>query len=278
MTVKSSLAEEKERLTGPVEPEERRVVAVANQKGGCGKTTTAINLSACLAERGYSVLLIDMDPQSHASIGLGVDVYKLERSLYEVITRQDTGFDDIIIDTCVPRLRLAPATILLSGAEIELAGVFGRENVLKEKMTDLNSGYRYVIIDCPPSLSLLTVNALTAADELLIPVHTQYFPLEGMKQLFKTVEIVRTRLNPRLKIMGILPTLYDVRTNLSKDVLRGIREYFGPQVFDTVINNNVKLAEAPSAGKPITLYDRSATGTKDYTSLTDEVLARETRT
>jgi chromosome partitioning protein len=207
-----------------------RVIAIANQKGGCGKTTTAINLSACLAERGHKILLIDMDPQSHASIGFGIDVYKLEKSMYEVLIQHGIGFQDIIMKTEIPGLEIAPASI---------------------------------------------TNALTAADELLIPVHTQYFPLEGMKQLLRTIDIVKKRLNYKLTILGILPTLFDRRTNLSRDVLNGIREHFRDKVFDTVINNNIKLAEAPSAGKPIILYDARATGAGDYKNLTEEVIARE---
>ncbi len=251
-----------------------RIIAIANQKGGCGKTTTAINLSACLAEKGYKILLIDMDPQSHASIGLGIDVYKLGKSMYEVLIQPHVGFHDIVKKTEITGLEVAPATITLSGAEIDLANVIGRENVLKECIGELQYRYDYAIIDCPPSLSLLTVNALTAADELLVPVHTQYFPLEGVKQLLKTIDIVRRRLNYKLTVLGIVPTLFDRRTNLSKDVLKGIRDYFGDKVFNTVINNNVKLAEAPSAGKPITSYDGSASGARDYQSLTEEVIAR----
>ncbi|MDP8217329.1 MAG: AAA family ATPase [Candidatus Theseobacter exili] len=252
-----------------------RVIAIANQKGGCGKTTTAINLSACLAEKGYKILLIDMDPQSHASIGLGIEVYKLKKSMYEVLIQPEVGFQDIIRKTEIPGLEIAPATIMLSGAEIDLANVIGRENVLKECVQGLPYQYDYAIIDCPPSLSLLTVNALTAADELLVPVHTQYFPLEGVKQLLKTIDIVKKRLNHKLRVLGILPTLFDRRTNLSKDVLDGIRDYFRDKVFNTVINNNIKLAEAPSAGKPIILYDAGATGARDYRSLTKEVIVRE---
>ena len=252
-----------------------RVIAIANQKGGCGKTTTAINLSACLAEKGYKILLIDMDPQSHASIGLGIEVYKLEKSMYEVLIQPEVGFHDVIRKTEIPELQIAPATIMLSGAEIDLANVIGRENVLKECIQGLPYQYDYAIIDCPPSLSLLTVNALTAADELLIPVHTQYFPLEGVKQLLKTIDVVKKRLNHKLRVLGILPTLFDRRTNLSKDVLDGIRDYFRDKVFNTVINNNIKLAEAPSAGKPIILYDTGSTGARDYQSLTEEVIARE---
>ena len=252
-----------------------RIIAIANQKGGCGKTTTAINLSACLTEKGCKTLLIDMDPQSHAGIGLGIDVYKLEKSMYEVLVQPDVGFYNIIRKTEIPGLEIAPATIMLSGAEIDLANAIGRENVLKECMQELQHQYDYVIIDCPPSLSLLTVNALTAADDLLAPVHTQYFPLEGVKQLLKTIDIVKSRLNNKLNVLGILPTLFDKRTKLSRDVLSGIKDYFREKTFNTVINNNIKLAEAPSAGKSIISYDRSSLGAMDYQSLAEEVIARE---
>ncbi|MDD5774165.1 MAG: ParA family protein [bacterium] len=249
-------------------------IAVCNQKGGCGKTTTSVNLSSCLASKGYKILLVDMDPQSHASLGVGIDIYKIERSMYNVLINQEIKLEEIICKTEVAGLDIAPATLSLSGVEIDLVNTIGREGVFKGCVNTLPPKYDFMIIDCPPSLSLLTVNALTAAQELLIPLQMQYYPMEGMKQLFKTVDIVTKRLNSNLNILGILPTLYDGRTNLCKDVLSGIKGYFKEKVFETIINDTIKLAEAPSAGKPINIYDAKSKGTEDYFKLTDEVLGR----
>ena len=252
-----------------------KIIAVTNQKGGCGKTTTAINLSACIAEKGHKVLLVDFDPQSHASIGMGLDVYQLKKSMYDVITNTDIRLAEVVQPTTVANLAMAPANIMLSGAELDLINVIGRESVLKDRLDETHGIYDYVFIDCPPSLGLLTVNALTSSQEVLIPVQTHYYPLEGVKQLLNTVNLVKRRLNHRLEILGFLPTLYDMRTNISKDVLKGIREHFGDKVFNTVINTNVKLTEAPSSGKPITHYAPESRGAQDYNQLAEEVLSLE---
>jgi len=249
------------------------IIAIANQKGGCGKTTSAINLSASIAEKGNRVLLIDLDPQAHATIGLGIESHSLEKSMYDVLINSSVGFKEVIIKTPFPNLDIAPSNLTLSGAEIELVSIIGRENLLKDNLSNSLLGqYRYILIDCPPSLSLLTVNALTSADYVLIPVQTHYFPLEGMKQLLNTIKIVKERLNHRLEILGIVPTLFDKRTNISKEILQGIREYFKHKVFNTVINMNVKLVEASSAGRPINVYDSKSTGARDYNNLCEEIL------
>lgn len=248
------------------------VIAIANQKGGCGKTTTAVNLSACLASRGIKTLVMDLDPQAHATIGLGIQPDTLERTIYDVLVASRINLNQIILPTKMQNLFIAPSNILLSGADIDLVSVIGRENVLKDQLAVLNGDYEYVIIDCSPSLSILTVNALTAADEVLIPIQTHYYAMEGMKQLFTTIDLVKKRLNHRLEVLGILPTMYDLRTNISKDVLEGIRDYFKEKVFQSVIHVNTKLTEAPSAGEPIITYDPKSMGAKDYSLLTEEVL------
>jgi len=251
------------------------IIAIANQKGGCGKTTTAVNLAACLAQKEYKVLLVDLDPQAHATLGVGVDPYKIEESIYDILIKPDRPVKDIVRWTGVKNLWIAPSNILLSGADIELINRMGREKVLEEIFSKIGPSYDFVIIDCAPSLSLLTVNALNAAKKVLIPIQAHYYAMEGMKQLFSTIEEVKKRLNPELKILGILLTMVDSRTNICREVSRGVRDYFNDKVFKTEIHINVKLTEAPSAGKPISVYDPCSVGAKDYEDLANEVLYRE---
>lgn len=253
-----------------------RRIAIINQKGGSGKTTTAVNLGACLAMRGRTVLLIDLDPQANTTIHLGYRPHEVRYSLYDVMM-EERGLREVILHTEVERLFLAPANLDLSGAEIELAGTVGREMVLKDAVESMESDasdprrFNYIIIDCPPSLGLLTVNALTVAREIIIPVQTEFFALEGMGKLFQTVDIVRKRLNRDLAVTGIVPTMFDGRTNLAKEVMDKIRYYFNEKVYKTTIRKNVKLAEATSHSKPIVLYDQRSAGAEDYTALAKEV-------
>ncbi len=252
-----------------------RTIAIANQKGGCGKTTTAVNLSACLAQRGYKILLVDLDPQAHATLGVGLDPYKLEESVYDVLLKPDRTIQEIVRWTDVKNLWIAPSNILLSGADIELVNRMGRERVLEEIFSKTQDFYDFIVIDCAPSLSLLTVNAMNFVQKILIPIQAHYYAMEGMKQLFNTIEEVKRRLNPNLKILGILLTMVDNRTNICREVVRGVRDYFKEKVFESVIHINVKLTEAPSAGKPITVYDPCSLGAKDYEDLASEILSRE---
>lgn len=249
-----------------------RIIALTNQKGGCGKTTTAVNLSAALANMGKKILLIDMDPQGNASIHLGISIYELSVSMYDVLIDPDKTIRDVIHKTPVDNLYIAPSNIELSGAELELVNVIGRESALKDSMDNIEQEYDFIFIDCPPSLGLLTLNALTTADEIMIPVQTEYFALEGMKKLLKSVDVVKRRLNHKLEIKGIIPTMYDTRTNLSEAVLNKIREHFKNKVFNTKIRKNVRLAEAPSFGIPIEMYSPQSYGCQDYHKLAKEVL------
>jgi len=253
-----------------------RAIALTNQKGGVGKTTSTANLGACLATLDRSVLVIDIDPQANLSIHFGVNVYESERSVYDLLVGQ-AKFPDVVTKTKVQGLDILPSNINLAGAEIELVGVVGRETILKEAVGPAVGKYDYVLVDCPPSLGLLTLNALTTVDEVFIPVQTEFFALQGMSKLIETIEIVYKRLNPRLKVTGIIACMFDKRTNLSHEVLANIREYFEDKVFDTIIRKNVKLAESPSHGKPIIHYSRGARGSRDYMSLAREVIAQESR-
>lgn len=256
----------------------RQIIAVTNQKGGCAKTTTAINLAACLAEKGYKVLIVDLDPQAHASLGLGIDKDNIDRTVYDVLIN-NIELNEIILRTQVERLDIAPSNSLLSGAQLELASILGRESVLRIAVRKLllRKDYDFVFFDCNPSLNLVTINALVAADSILIPLQTHYYSLEGMKELFSTIEIVRERLNSDLHILGILATLYDTRTKISAKMLEQIRDYFKEKVFNTVIRNNVKLCEAPIYKKPIHIYDRKSAGAQDYFSLTEEIILKTQR-
>jgi chromosome partitioning protein len=257
-----------------------RVLAVANQKGGVGKTTTAINLGTALAAIGERVLIIDLDPQGNASTGLGIDNRNRDRSTYDVLTNQAT-LRDSILTTSVPRLHIAPSTLDLAGLELEISSARDRAVRLRNALTRLNeaqpsgSDYTYVLVDCPPSLNLLTVNAMAASDAVLVPLQCEFFALEGLSQLLKTVEQVKEALNPQLSIHGIVLTMFDARNNLSNQVVADVREFMGPKVYDTVIPRNVRISEAPSYGKPVLVYDLKCAGSDAYLRLATEVIQRE---
>lgn len=248
-----------------------RVVAVANQKGGVGKTTTSVNLGACLAEMGKRVLLVDLDPQGHVSSGLGIEKSSISRCMYDVVIN-GTPMRDIIRATAFKNLWLAPATIDLAGAELELVPAISRETRLRDAMADYRAQYDFLFIDCPPSLGLLTVNALTAADSLLVPIQCEYYALEGLSQLMNTIHLVRTHLNPDLQLEGVLLTMYDSRTNLSAQVEGEVKKYFREKVYRTIIPRSVRLSEAPSHGLPIISYDPKSKGSEVYMDLAKEVI------
>lgn len=250
-----------------------RIIAVANQKGGVAKTTTSINLAASLAVAEKRVLLIDFDPQGNTTSGVGVDCDTLEGSIYDLLIGRFT-FSELKIQTEVPNLDLLPARIDLVGAEVELAGMSGRETILKERLKGIVDEYDYVLIDCPPSLGFLTLNGLTAADALLVPLQCEYYALEGLKLLLRTMKLVQKSLNPALKIEGIVLTMFDNRNNLNNQVCEEIRSHFTSQVFDTVIPRNITLAEAPSHGKPALFYSAVSRGAQAYLALAKEILSK----
>jgi chromosome partitioning protein len=249
------------------------VVAVVNQKGGVGKTTTAINLAAALAERGQHVLLVDLDPQSNSTSGLGIDPSRSRRTVYELLSGE-ASLDEVAVETSVPGLFLVPSQLELAGAEIELAGLPEREFRLRAALQQLEGGYGRVLIDCPPSLGLLTLNALAAADEMLVPMQAEYFALEGLGHLLRTQQLIRVQLNPRLEVGGILLTQFDARTTLAWDVLEEVRRAYPEKVFRTLIPRNVRVSEAPSHGRPVTQYDPTCRGALAYRQLAEEVLSR----
>ena len=250
-----------------------KVMAIINQKGGVGKSTTAINLSAALGQLGKQVLLVDLDPQGNSSSGLGIEKSQVHNCVYDVLLN-DVAIEDVIIPDVGEGLDLVPATINLAGAEVELVSEMARENRLKDAVGSLRGKYDYVFIDCPPSLGLLTVNALVAADKLLIPIQCEFYALEGVTKLLDSMKRVKTRLNPTLDIFGVLLTMYDGRTTLSRQVVEEVRSYFGKTVFTTLIPRTVKVSEAPSFGQPITQYDPSGKGAQSYVNLAKEVVQR----
>lgn len=250
-----------------------KVIAIINQKGGVGKTTTAINLSAALGELGKKVLLIDLDPQGNTSSGLGVEKEQVENCIYDVLLN-DVPIEEAIIPQVAEGLDVVPATINLAGAEVELVSEMARENRLRDAIETLRGKYDYIFIDCPPSLGLLTVNALVATDELLIPIQCEYYALEGVTKLLESMKRVKSRLNPSIDIFGVLMTMYDGHTNLSKQVVEEVRSYFGDKVFDMVIPRTVKLSEAPSYQQPITQYEPTGKGSIAYMEVAKEVIDR----
>lgn len=249
-----------------------RTLAIANQKGGCGKTTTAVNLAAAAAQRGLRTLIVDLDPQAHSTIGLGLNPDRLTRTIHDALTGGQLELEEVIADTNIETLKLAPCNILLAGAELELTLVFGREFVLGEKLKTVSDRFDVCIIDCPPSLGMLTLNALVASTDVVVPVQVHYYAMEGLKQLLETVSIIRERFHPcTVKILGLLLTFVENRTTLSKQVQQQMREFFGSLVFDTVVHRTVRLAEAPSAGESIMTYAAKSRGAAEYSALAAEI-------
>ena len=250
-----------------------RVIATINQKGGVGKSTTVINLAACLGEANKKVLIVDFDPQGNASSGFGIEKDELENDIYDVILN-NVSIADVIQETCEPKVFVAQATIQLAGAEIELVNTMARESVLKEALETVKDEFDFVIIDCPPSLGLLTINALIAADSLIIPIQCEYYALEGVTKLLESMNMVKKRMNPDLEIFGVVMTMFDSRTTLSKQVVDEVQAFFGKKMFKTIIPRNVKIAEAPSHGMPVSMYARISKGASAYAKLAKEVINR----
>lgn len=248
-----------------------KIIAITNQKGGVGKTTTSVNLSACIAKLGKKVLLIDMDPQGNASSGLGIDKDNLELCIYDVLINGMT-MNDVIVPTALKKLKIAPASIDLAGAGVELVNLPKREHILKKALKEVKDDYDFVFIDCPPSLDLLTLNAMTAADGVLIPIQSEFYALEGVSQLINTVNLVKKSLNEKLEVEGVLLTMFDGRTNLSIQVADEVKKFFTTKVYKTIIPRNVRLSEAPSYGEPIIIYDPKSKGAEVYMKLAKEVI------
>lgn len=251
-----------------------KIIAIANQKGGVGKTTTSVNLAACVAAAGRRVLLIDADPQGNATSGLGLDKNAIEHSVYDVFINE-YGIDEVVQRTMLDTLWLVPSNIQLAGAEVELVTMMAREQVLKNALRPAREEYDYIFIDCPPSLGLLTLNALNAADTLLVPIQCEFYALEGLSQLMSTVRLVRKNLNPALDVEGVVLTMFDSRTNLSVQVVEEVRKFFRNKVYQTIIPRSVRLSEAPSFGLPVIRYAPKSSGAAAYTALANELLQRE---
>lgn len=258
---------------GEMEETMGRTIAVANQKGGVGKTTTAINLAACLTEAGKKVLVIDMDPQGNTTSGFGYDKNTLEDTVYELMIGE-SDLEDCLIRDAFENMDMLPSNVNLSGAEIELIGIANKEYILKEKIKEIRDEYDFIIIDCPPSLSMLTINSMTTADTVLVPIQCEYYALEGLSQLMHTIHLVRQRLNPTLEIEGVVFTMYDARTNLSLQVVENVKANLKQTIYKTIIPRNVRLAEAPSHGEPVITYDTRSTGAEAYRLLAEEVIHR----
>jgi chromosome partitioning protein len=254
-----------------------KTIAIANQKGGCGKTTTAVNLATAFAEKSYRTLLLDLDPQGHSTIGLGYEPDELSVTIYDALVNVQIALSDMILSTKVEWLDLAPSNVLLSGAELDLTGIIGREFVLSEKLRTVRDKYDICVVDCPPSLGLLTLNALLASTGVVVPVQVHYYAMEGLKQLFETANIIAERFQPcRVKILGILLTLVENNTLLSRQIQQQMREFFGTLVFDTVIHRSVRLAEAPSAGEPVLIYAPESKAAAEYRALAGEIVSKNT--
>lgn len=251
-----------------------KVIAIANQKGGVGKTTTSINLSSALAEKQKKVLVIDADPQGNTTSGFGVEKNELENTIYELIL-SEYSIKECILNDVIPGVSIIPSNVNLAAAEIELIGVDKKEFILKREVEWIRESYDYIIIDCPPSLNLLTINAMTTADSILVPIQCEYYALEGLSQLIHTVNLVKERLNPDLDMEGVVFTMYDSRTNLSMQVVENVKSHLTQKVFETVIPRNIRLAEAPSYGMPINKYDSKSAGAEAYMSLADEIVNRK---
>ncbi len=250
-----------------------RIIAVANQKGGVGKTTTTINLSACLAEQGQKVLVIDVDPQGNTTSGLGIDKNNTENTVYELMLGE-ASIDDCIYKSVMDDLDVIPSNVNLAGAEIDLIDIDDREYILKKIVNSLKEKYDFILLDCPPSLSMLTVNAMTTANTVLVPIQCEYYALEGLSQLIRTINLVKQKLNPELEIEGVVFTMYDARTNLSLQVVENVKANLKQTVYKTIIPRNIRLAEAPSHGLPINLYDSKSAGAESYRLLAEEVIHR----
>ena len=251
-----------------------KIIAIANQKGGVGKTTTSINLSASLAAKGKKVLVIDTDPQGNTTSGFGIEKNELDNTIYELIL-SEVSIKECILNDVIPSVSIIPSNVNLAAAEIELIGVDRKEFILKREVEWVKDSYDYIIIDCPPSLNMLTINAMTTADSVLVPIQCEYYALEGLSQLIHTINLVQERLNPNLQIEGVVFTMYDVRTNLSNQVVENVKENLDTKIYETMIPRNIRLAEAPSYGIPINIYDSKSAGAESYRKLAKEIINRK---